>query len=166
MADISEFRRVLGGFASGVTIITAVLDGTPVGMTCQSFFSLSLEPPLIAFSPARTSTSYPLIRKAGRFCVNILEAGQEDLCRQFARSGTDKWRGVAWQPGVTGSPILDGVLASIECDLERDVEAGDHYLTIGRVVDLASTPGKQPLLFFNGTFQRLEDGSRSRLEAA
>ncbi len=150
-----EFRRVLGGFASGVTVVTAVLDGEPVGMTCQSFFSLSLDPPLIAFSPARTSRTYPLIRRSGSFCVNILEAGQEELCRQFARSGTDKWRGVGWRPGVTGSPVLDGVLASIDCELERDLETGDHYLTIGRVVDLASTPGRRPLLFFNGAFERL-----------
>ncbi|WP_430784646.1 flavin reductase family protein [Actinoplanes sp. G11-F43] len=150
-----EFRRVLGGFASGVTVVTAVLDGEPVGMTCQSFFSLSLDPPLIVFSPARTSRTYPLIRRSGSFCVNILEAGQEELCRQFARSGTDKWRGVGWRPGVTGSPVLDGVLASIDCELERDLETGDHYLTIGRVVDLASTPGRRPLLFFNGAFERL-----------
>ncbi|SDT81038.1 flavin reductase family protein [Actinoplanes derwentensis] len=151
-----EFRRVLGGFASGVTVVTAVVDGVPVGLTCQSFFSLSLDPPLIAFSPSRTSQSYPLIRRAGAFCVNILEAGQEQLCRQFARSGTDKWQGVGWRPGVTGSPVLDGVLASIDCELERDLETGDHYLTIGRVVDLESTPGRQPLLFFNGAFERLQ----------
>ncbi|MDR6316129.1 flavin reductase (DIM6/NTAB) family NADH-FMN oxidoreductase RutF [Actinoplanes couchii] len=136
-------------------MITAVTDGVPVGMTCQSFFSLSLDPPLIAFSPARTSTSYPLIRRSGSFCVNILEAGQEALCRQFARSGTDKWAGVGWRPGVTGSPILDGVLASIDCELDRDLETGDHFLTIGRVVDLASVPGRSPLLFFNGAFERL-----------
>ncbi|MEV6344346.1 flavin reductase family protein [Actinoplanes sp. NPDC051851] len=150
-----EFRRVLGGFCSGVTVVTAMADGVPVGMTCQSFFSLSLDPPLIAFSPSRSSTSYPRIRSSGSFCVNILEAGQEELCRQFARSGTDKWRDVPWRPGVTGSPVLDGVLASIDCALERDLETGDHYLTIGRVVALESTPDRRPLLFFNGAFERL-----------
>jgi 3-hydroxy-9,10-secoandrosta-1,3,5(10)-triene-9,17-dione monooxygenase reductase component len=150
-----EFRRVLGGFASGITVVTALVDGTPVGMTCQSFFSLSLEPPLIAFSPSRASASYPSIRRSGSFCVNILEAGQEDVCNQFARTGTDKWRGVTWRPGRTGSPIIDGVLASIDCTLERELETGDHYLTIGRVVALQSHPGRHPLLYFNGAYERL-----------
>jgi 3-hydroxy-9,10-secoandrosta-1,3,5(10)-triene-9,17-dione monooxygenase reductase component len=150
-----EFRRVLGGFASGITVVTAVVDGAPVGMTCQSFFSLSLDPPLIAFSPSRASASYPLIRSAGSFCVNILEAGQEQLCNQFARTGTDKWRGVSWRPGATGSPVLEGVLASIDCTLEQEHETGDHFLTIGRVVALESDPGRHPLVFFNGAYERL-----------
>uniref|UniRef100_UPI00274185C1 flavin reductase family protein n=1 Tax=Actinoplanes sp. RD1 TaxID=3064538 RepID=UPI00274185C1 len=122
-------------------------------------FSLSLDPPLIAFSPARTSTSYPRIRDTGSFCVNILEASQRPLCEQFARTGTDKWAGVSWTPGRTGSPILDGVLASIDCELEREVEAGDHYLTIGRVVELDSNPGVSPLLFFNGSYAGLSNAA-------
>ncbi|AGL17341.1 flavin reductase family protein [Actinoplanes sp. N902-109] len=150
-----EFRRVLGGFASGVTVITAVLDGEPVGMTCQSFFSLSLDPPLVAFSPSLRSASYPRIRRSGAFCVNILEAGQRALCEQFSRTGTDKWRDVGWRPGVTGSPLLDGVLASIDCRLEQEHETGDHYLTVGRVVELDSNPAARPLLFFNGAYQSL-----------
>jgi len=150
-----EFRRVLGGFASGVTIITAMVDGEPVGMTCQSFFSLSLDPPLVAFSPSLHSTSYPRIRQSGSFAVNILEASQRPLCEQFSRSGTDKWRGVEWRPGVTGSPLLEGALASIDCDLEQELETGDHYLTIGRVLELDSTPGRRPLLFFNGSYEHL-----------
>jgi 3-hydroxy-9,10-secoandrosta-1,3,5(10)-triene-9,17-dione monooxygenase reductase component len=151
-----EYRRVLGGFCSGLTVITAVVDGVPAGMTCQSFFSLSLDPPLIAFSPSVRSASYPRIRRSGSFCVNILEAAQQPLCEQFSRSGTDKWRGVSWRPGTTGSPVLDGVLASVDCRLERELETGDHYLTIGRVVALEATPGRQPLLFFNGSYERLD----------
>ncbi|GLY14391.1 flavin reductase family protein [Kineosporia rhizophila] len=163
--DSAQFRKVVGGFASGITVVTAVLDGEPVGMTCQSFFSLSLDPPLIAFSPALTSSSYPRIRESGSFCVNILEAGQEGLCGQFARSGGDKWRGVEWEPGVTGSPRLKGVLASIDCDLENEFVTGDHYLTVGRVRSLHATPGLHPLLYFNGGYRRLhphqELGARS-----
>lgn len=153
--DSVQFRKVLGGFASGITVVTAIHDGEPVGMTCQSFFSLSLDPPLIAFSPSLTSSSYPRIRSAGAFCVNILEAGQEALCNQFARSGTDKWAGVRWEPGVTGSPRLDGVLASIDCDLENEFVTGDHYLTVGRVRSLHTTPGRHPLLYFDGGYRHL-----------
>lgn len=163
--DSAQFRKVVGGFASGITIVTAVDDGQPVGLTCQSFFSLSLDPPLIAFSPSITSTSYPGIRRAGAFCVNILEAGQEALCNQFARRGGDKWQGVDWEPGVTGSPRLRGVLASIDCELENEFVTGDHYLTVGRVRSLHATPGLHPLLYFNGRYQRLhphqELGARS-----
>ncbi|GAA2587650.1 flavin reductase family protein [Winogradskya consettensis] len=150
-----EFRRVLGGFASGVTVITAMVDGVPVGMTCQSFFSLSLDPPLVAFSPSRRSASYPLIRQSGSFCVNILEASQQALCEQFSRTGTDKWKGVSWTTGVTGSPLLEGALASIDCRLDQELETGDHYLTIGRVVELDAVEGREPLLFFNGGYERL-----------
>jgi 3-hydroxy-9,10-secoandrosta-1,3,5(10)-triene-9,17-dione monooxygenase reductase component len=153
--DSAQFRKVVGGFASGITVVTAVTGGEPVGMTCQSFFSLSLDPPLIAFSPALTSTSYPRIRKAGAFCINILEAGQEALCNQFARRGEDKWRGVDWEPGVTGSPRLAGVLASIDCELENEFVTGDHYLTVGRVRSLHATPGLHPLLYFDGGYRRL-----------
>jgi len=153
--DSAQFRRVIGGFASGITVVTAVDDGDPVGMTCQSFFSLSLDPPLIAFSPSLTSTSYPRIRAAGAFCVNILEAGQEALCNQFARSGEDKWRGVSWEPGATGAPRLDGVLASIDCELENEFVTGDHYLTVGRVRALHAVPDRHPLLYFNGGYRHL-----------
>jgi flavin reductase (DIM6/NTAB) family NADH-FMN oxidoreductase RutF len=159
--DSAQFRKVIGGFASGIVVVTAVTDGEPVGMTCQSFFSLSLDPPLIAFSPSLTSSSYPRIRESGAFCINILEAGQQDLCNQFARSGGDKWRGVDWEPGVTGSPRLDGVLASIDCELENEFVTGDHYLTVGRVKSLHATPGLHPLLYFNGTYRQLHPHQQS-----
>ena len=148
------FRHVLGHFCSGITIVTAVLDGVPVGLTCQSFFSLSLDPPLVAFSPARTSTSYPSIRKAGAFCINVLAEDQKELCRGFARSGTDKWAGVEWRAGPTGSPIIAHSLAWIDCRLETEHEAGDHFLTVGRVIQLEATQ-KRPLLYFHGDFAHL-----------
>jgi 3-hydroxy-9,10-secoandrosta-1,3,5(10)-triene-9,17-dione monooxygenase reductase component len=164
--DSSEFRRVVGGFCSGITIVTALDDGVPVGMTCQSFFSLSLDPPLIAFSPARTSTSYPLIRSAGAFAINILEAGQEEVCNQFARSGTDKWAGIDWQPGVTGSPLIAGALATIDCELETEFETGDHYLTVGRVRSVHSTHGLHPLLYFRGAYKRLHHPAQAETRSA
>ncbi|MBA2934795.1 flavin reductase family protein [Sphingomonas sp. CGMCC 1.13654] len=149
-----DFRRTLGHFASGVTIVTAASGAERFGMTCQSFFSLSLDPPLVAFSPAKSSRSYPAIREAGSFCINVLSAAQQDLSLGFARSGADKWADVAWRPGVTGSPILEGVLAWIDCTLEAEHDTGDHWLVIGRVRALEGSDHK-PLLFFKGGFQQL-----------
>jgi flavin reductase (DIM6/NTAB) family NADH-FMN oxidoreductase RutF len=149
--DRGRFREVLGHFASGVTIITALEEGQPVGFTCQSFFSLSLDPALVCFAAAKTSTSWPRIAGAGAFCINILEEGQESVCRVFAESGADKFSGIGWSPAVTGAPVLDGVLAFADCRLEQIVDAGDHELVTGRVVDLGSGPGA-PLLFYRGGF--------------
>ncbi|MBT0767556.1 flavin reductase family protein [Kineosporia sp. J2-2] len=164
--DAARFRKVIGGFASGITVVTALDDDEPVGMTCQSFFSLSLDPPLIAFSPSLTSTTYPRIRRARAFTVNILEAGQQDLCNQFARSGSDKWRGVRWETGTTGAPRLEGVLATIDCELENEFVTGDHYLTVGRVRSLHATPGLHPLLYFNGTYRHLHPHQAQQARSA
>ena len=101
--DQARFREVLGHFATGVTIVTALEDGVPVGFTCQSFAALSLDPPMVLLAPARSSTSWPRIAKAGAFCVNILDEHQEALCRAFAVSGGDKFDGVGWRPGSRGA---------------------------------------------------------------
>ncbi|MFC0534092.1 flavin reductase family protein [Phytohabitans kaempferiae] len=152
----AAYRQVLGHFCSGITVVTAIADGTPAGLTCQSFFSVSLDPPLVAFSSARTSKSYPAIQRAQSFCINILAQGQQALSTIFARSGPDKWRDVSWRPGRrTGSPILDGVLAWVECTTVAEHEAGDHFLTIGRVVSLEHTGATEPLLYFRGAYGRL-----------
>jgi flavin reductase (DIM6/NTAB) family NADH-FMN oxidoreductase RutF len=150
----ADFRAVLGHFCTGVTVVTAVIDGQTAGFTCQSFFSLSLDPPLVAFSPAKSSRSYRRIKRAKAFCVNILAEDQQDLCAAFARSGTDKWKDVAWRPAPSGSPILEGVLAWIDCVHEVEHEAGDHFLTIGRVTALEARYTR-PLLYFRGAFANL-----------
>jgi 3-hydroxy-9,10-secoandrosta-1,3,5(10)-triene-9,17-dione monooxygenase reductase component len=147
----ARFREVLGHFATGVTIVTAMEDGEPVGFTCQSFTSLSLEPPMVALAPAKSSTSWPRIAKAGAFCVNILADDQEALCRAFAVSGGDKFTQVAWHPGVLGTPVIEDCLAWVECELEAIHDAGDHELVTGRVVEMAVAGGK-PLLFYRGGF--------------
>ncbi|HWD24136.1 MAG TPA: flavin reductase family protein [Acidimicrobiales bacterium] len=144
-------RAVMGHFPTGVTIVTAVEDGLPVGFTCQSFFSLSLDPPLIALAPAKTSTSWPKIAKAGTFCVNILSTDQRGLCETFAASGGDKFVGVRWTPTRGGSPRIEGCLAWIECDLELTHDAGDHELVLGRVRSLGHREGS-PLLYFRSGF--------------
>ncbi|MEV0724911.1 flavin reductase family protein [Micromonospora purpureochromogenes] len=155
--DPGAFRHVLGLFCTGVTIITAAGDGVrPVGFTCQSFVSLSLDPPLVSFSVSRTSRSWPLIRARGAFGVNILTAEQEGLCRTFASRATDKFSGVDWRPGpVTGSPRLPGSLAWVECTVEAEYPGGDHVIAVGRVRDLEVVDGDaDPLLFFLAGFRR------------
>src|ERR1700683_2286143 len=128
------FKDVVGRFATGVTIVTAMEDDQPVGFTCQSFTPLSLEPQMIAIAPAKSSTSWPKIARAGSFCVNILSDRQSNLCRSFAVSGGNKFAGVQWRVGVTGAPVLELSLAVVECDLEAIHDAGDHELVTGRVV--------------------------------
>ena len=123
-----EFRAALGHFASGVVVVTGIHDGHPTGFTCQSFFSLSLDPPLVALAPGKASTSWPKVAEGGNFCANVLAADQESLARTFANSGGDKFSGVGWLPSPSGPPRLHGALVWIDCAIETVYEAGDHYL--------------------------------------
>ncbi|MFJ4410049.1 flavin reductase family protein [Streptomyces sp. NPDC088910] len=164
--DQGEFRGVLGRFATGVTLVTAACPDGPAGFACQSFVSLSLEPPLVAFMVGRTSTTWPRIARAGVFCANVLTAGQSPLCRQFAVSGSDKFAGVDWTPApVSGSPRIGGASAWIDCAIHAVHTGGDHLVVVGRVVALGATDGDDnpdapagpenpsgPLLFYRGGF--------------
>ncbi|MEO9323717.1 flavin reductase family protein [Nocardioides sp. C4-1] len=150
-----RFRDVLGRFASGVTVVTAIGADGPVGMTCQSFSSVSLDPPLVLFVPSRTSRAWPLIRRAGSFCVNVLADGQAGVSDTMAGRGTDKFAGVDWTPSaVTGSPVLPGTLGHVDCTIHAVHESGDHDVVVGRVVDLEASDGDAgPLLFFRGRYR-------------
>jgi flavin reductase (DIM6/NTAB) family NADH-FMN oxidoreductase RutF len=159
--DQHALRRVAGSFCSGVTVVAACGPGGPIGMTCQSFFSLSLDPPLIAFSPSKTSTTYPAIRTAGRFAVNILSAGQQWLAVQFACPGPDKWRGVHWSVGLGGSPVIRAALAVIECRIEAEHDAGDHHLVVGRVLRMQHDERRSPLVFYRSRFAGLSEAERA-----
>ena len=155
--DVAHFRQVVGRFCTGVTVITAVDAGRPVGFTAQSFTSLSLEPPLVSFSPGKTVSSWPHIEAAGTFCVNILSEHQEAVCRTFASKGQDKFRGVGWRPGpATGAPVLDGNIGWIEGRIQAVHDAGDHLIVVGQVVDLDTGAEGRPLLFYRGGFGRFE----------
>ncbi|GFH36905.1 flavin reductase family protein [Streptomyces pacificus] len=157
--DPAEFRRVLGHFASGVTVVTAQdqAGGGPAGFACQSFASLSLDPPLVVFTVARTSTTWPRIARAGVFCVNVLGAHQAGLCGAFAVSGADKFAGVAHTPApVTGSPLLASVPAWIDCTISAVHTGGDHLIVVGRVEALGAGEDGDPLLFHRGRFKHLE----------
>lgn len=150
--DAAAYRRALGGFASGIAIITADA-ASPIGMTCQSFFSLSLDPPLIAFAVSEGSQTYPGIKARGSFCVNVLAESQEWLSRQFSRKDSDRWHGVSWEPSPLGNPIIDGSLLWIDCSLEDEHLTGDHVLAVGRVRDVRlEQPGTTPLLYFLGRY--------------
>ena len=150
--DTAQFKEVMSRFASGVTIVTGMEEGEPVGFTCQSFISLSADPPFVAVAPARTSTSWPRIARAGSFCVNVLTDEQADLGRSFAVSGGPKFEGVDWRPApASGSPLIDGSLAWVDCRVELVHDAGDHELIIGKVLDLGRGEGS-PLLFFQSQF--------------
>ncbi|WP_037669938.1 flavin reductase family protein [Streptomyces griseus] len=155
--DQGDFRRVLGTFATGVTIVTAPAaegESGPAGFACQSFTSLSLDPPLVTFMVGRTSTTWPRIARAGVFCVNVLSADQGGLCRAFAVSGADKFAGVPHTPApVTGSPRLAGALAWIDCTIHAVHTGGDHLIVVGRVNALGAEEGDgAPLVFHRGRF--------------
>lgn len=150
--DPADYRRVLGHFPSGVTVVAALDDAGPVGFACQAFAALSLEPPLVMFSVAHTSTSWPRIRAAGRFCVNFLAADHSALCRAFAVSGGDKFAGVEWRRSGLGSPILAGAHGWVDCLVEATHPGGDHTIVVGRVHALDADAESEPLIFHRGAF--------------
>jgi 3-hydroxy-9,10-secoandrosta-1,3,5(10)-triene-9,17-dione monooxygenase reductase component len=157
-----RLRHVLGHFASGLAVITAATGHGPAGFTCQSFASLSLDPALVTFSPARTSSTWPLLRQAGRFTVNILPAGHRHLAAQFARSGADKFAGVDYTSSPLGNPVLDQALAWVDCELHEEYDGGDHTIVVGAVRALGARDGAEPLLFFKGAyFEGLPSPSRA-----
>ncbi|MCU1453311.1 MAG: flavin reductase domain protein FMN-binding protein [Acidimicrobiales bacterium] len=153
--DPARFRQVLGHFATGVSVITAMDGDTPVGLAIGSFFSISLDPPLVGFCAAKSSTSWPRIRAVGAFSVNVLAEDQEDICRVFASKEPDKFSGAPWSPSAHGQPLLAGVLASIDCDLEVVHDAGDHEIVVGAVRDLRVKREGGPLIFFRGGYANL-----------
>jgi 3-hydroxy-9,10-secoandrosta-1,3,5(10)-triene-9,17-dione monooxygenase reductase component len=154
--DRERFRNVLGHVPTGVVVITATGEGRrPMGMAVGSFTSVSLDPPLVAFLPAMSSTTFPAIWRSGSFCANVLGADQEQLSRRFAVSGGDKFQGVGWRSAASGSPVIDDVIAWIDCDIEQVTEAGDHYLVLGRVTGLEEERWSSPLLFFRSGYHRI-----------
>jgi flavin reductase (DIM6/NTAB) family NADH-FMN oxidoreductase RutF len=155
--DESRFRQVLGHFPTGVTVVAAKADGEPpVGLAVGSFFSVSLDPPLVGFCPGKSSSSWPKIEATGHFCVNILAEDQEDVARTFAGKGEDKFESVGWKPAGTGSPVIRDVLAWIDCAIEDVHDAGDHYIVTGRVHELKVEREGHPLVFFRGGYGSFE----------
>lgn len=154
-----QLRNVLGHFATGLTIITATTPDGPAGFTCQSFASLSLDPALVTFSPARTSSTWPLLRAAGSFTVNILPAEHEHLSGQFARSGSDKFAGVGYTHSPLGNPILDQALAWVDCELHQEYDGGDHTIVVAAVRSLEARDAAEPLIFYRGSYARVHQSA-------
>ena len=149
--DSRAYRDTMGHFATGVVIIAASDGGELVGLAAQSFVSLSLEPPLIAVCPAKTSTSWPRIRAQSAFSINVLAEDQQAVSDAFAQKG--QVAEIDWQPSDHGAPIFDGVIATVECELDAEHEAGDHTIAVGRVLDFAiRRPDDRPLLYFRGGY--------------
>lgn len=151
-----DLRHVLGHFCSGVTVVTGHHDGEPVGFSCQSFASLSLDPPLVLFTASLVSRTLPRLQQAGTIAVNVLAEDQEELSRRFARSGTDKFAGLSWQRGPEGVPLLDDTVATMVCRLEAEHPAGDHVILVARILTTSVTGNRRPLLFFRSQYRSLD----------
>ncbi|WP_026209152.1 3-hydroxy-9,10-secoandrosta-1,3,5(10)-triene-9,17-dione monooxygenase reductase subunit [Catelliglobosispora koreensis] len=147
-----RFRQVLGHFCTGVTVVTSVEAGVPVGFACQAFAALSLDPPLVLFCPGTKSSTWQRIERAGSFCVNVLAESQRETSRIFGTAGADKFASVTWKPSPGGLPILDGALTWIDCAIEKATEAGDHFIVVGRVLELGPIRDERPLLFYRGRY--------------
>lgn len=155
--DSSAFRKVLGCFATGITIITTISkDGKPVGLTANSFTSLSLDPPLVLFCLDRKINSFEAFHSNRHFAINVLRHDQEQLSRRFATSAIDKFQGLEFETWNTGCPILKGCLAAFECDIQQVIEAGDHVIIIGEVNKIHhDADGGRPLLYYRGKYGQI-----------
>ena len=148
-----EFRAALGMFATGVTIVTArTPDGELVGLTANSFNSVSLDPPLVLWSLSQRSASMEVFRAGSHYAINVLAAEQQDLAQRFASPTGDRWSGTAWRPGVAGAPLIEGAVAHFECFNRSRYEEGDHVIFVGEVEQVRHAPGAAPLLFHGGRF--------------
>jgi 3-hydroxy-9,10-secoandrosta-1,3,5(10)-triene-9,17-dione monooxygenase reductase component len=155
--DGARLRYVLGHFATGVTVVTARAGGEPVGMAANSFTSVSLEPPLVLFCAGVESETWPRIREAERFCVNVLGHHQRELALSFARKGSDRYDGVKLVERDDGPPRLDGAIAHVDCRIEAEYPGGDHKIVVGHVLELAVSEAdaaalEEPLIFYRGGF--------------
>lgn len=155
-SDARTLRDAMGCFGTGITIVTANdADGNPVGLTANSFTSVSLDPPLLLVCIANTAGTAPVLRSAGTFGVNVLQTSQQATSNRFAGKGEDRFAATAWGPGETGVPLLDGSLVSFECRRHEIHEGGDHFILVGEVVRAQFEPRRDPLLYFRGKYRRL-----------
>ncbi|WP_436740094.1 flavin reductase family protein [Streptomyces sp. BBFR102] len=149
----SEMRRAMGAFATGVTVVTGLDAGRePVGFVCQSFASVSLEPPLVLFCADHRGRAWPRMRESGRFCVNVLAEDQDDLCARFGSSRGRKYEELDWDLSSWGTPALRGVLMRAHAEVYGVHAAGDHDVVVGRVLELQTPPQRRPMLFHRGHF--------------
>lgn len=159
--DSRAFRDALGHYASGITIIGGLVDGAPVGFACQSFYSVSLEPPLVSFCVMKTSSSWPKIRPLKHFSINLLSSEQLEISNSFARSSGDRWANVTWSESPHGDPVIDGALLTLDCSMYAEHEAGDHWIVICNVNNIGLPPdskARSPLLYYKGSYCQIRVG--------
>jgi 3-hydroxy-9,10-secoandrosta-1,3,5(10)-triene-9,17-dione monooxygenase reductase component len=154
--DARSFRDALGRFATGVAFVTAAPGGEPTGLIVNTLTSVSLEPPLVSFCPARSSLTWSRMRRAGRFGVNVLGRQHERFAVRATPAGADRFAGLDWQPGRGGAPLLNDALASFECQIVAEHPTGDHWIVVGRVDELRISPVNEPLVFFAGAFRTVQ----------
>lgn len=154
-APSARFRKTVGHFATGVVVLTSMEDQTPVGMTVQSFTSVSLDPLLVGLVVSRNSSSWARIEATGQVCINILASDQAHVSQRFAQPVTDRFEGVAWHRSAHGLPVLGNVMAWLDCDIQSTHPAGDHDMVLCAVRDLAVTRTTEPLLFYRGTYSTI-----------
>jgi len=153
--SVGHFRRVLGRVPTPVAVIASVCtDGEPIGVAVGSFSSVSLDPPLVGFYIAETSTTWPLLASTGGFCANILSTHQEEVSRLFATQGANKFGGTNWRPGPLGRPVLEGVAAWLDCEIIATHPAGDHIGVLGRIITM-DLGDDDPLVFVGGRYGRV-----------
>jgi 3-hydroxy-9,10-secoandrosta-1,3,5(10)-triene-9,17-dione monooxygenase reductase component len=150
-----EFRDALGRFATGVAFVTAAPGGEPAGLIVNSLASVSLEPPLVSFSPSRDSLTWERMRRTGGFGVNVLGKHHESFVMRATPAGAHRYEGLDWERGRLGTPLLPDALVSFECYIVGEHPAGDHWIVVGRVDNIRSSPGGAPLVFFDGAFREL-----------
>lgn len=152
--EAAAYRNVMGRFPTGVTIITAIDpdDGSPVGLAASSFTSVSMDPPLVLFCAGNFSSSWPRIRRAGHYCVNILAADDEWISRQFSSKVPDKFANVSWRTDASGAPVLDDAHSWIDCSIHDEIVAGDHIIVVGRVLALGAAEEGGPLAYYRGGY--------------
>lgn len=149
--DPLRFREVFAHLPTGVTVITAHTPDGPTGMAANSVTSVSLDPPLILFCPAKSSSTWPHIRSSGQFCVNVMAGHHEQVTRQFSRKEGDRFSGVDYVDRPTG-PALDDAVAWVECQIQDEHDAGDHTIVVARVVAIDASPEAEPLVFLRGRY--------------
>ena len=153
--DARAFRDALARFATGVAFVTAAPAGEPFGLIVNTLTSVSLEPPLVSFSPARSSLTWTRMRRAGRVGVNVLGRQHEGFAKRATPPGADRFAGLDWQPGLSGIPMLTDALASLECEIVAEHPTGDHWIVVGQVDVLQVSPIKDPLIFFASVYRAL-----------
>ncbi|MGI5240634.1 flavin reductase family protein [Dactylosporangium sp. CA-139066] len=152
----ADLRRVFGAFPTGVTAVAALVDGAAVGLAASSFTSVSLDPPLVSVCIARTSTTWPVLRRARRLGVSVLSADQEHLGRQLSRRGADRFAGATWRASNGGEILLNGACAWLDCTIYDEYPAGDHTIVLLQVQDLDADQATAPLVFHRSSFGRLQ----------